>query len=125
MTAPINLRDSIAYQPGGIVSRQLLKTTAGNVTLFAFDAGQELTEHTSPFDALVVVLEGDADISIAGVVHRVRGGEMLQLPAAVPHGVKAATAFKMTLTMIRALSSRALTSSPDRTQISGAPTIEE
>ena len=84
------------------MSRQILKKPAGNVTLFAFDAGQELSVHTSPFDALVYVLEGESDISIAGVVHRVRDGGMLLLPALVPHGVSAVTPFKMMLTMIRA-----------------------
>jgi len=102
MTEPVGLADSIVYQPGGIVSRQILKKPAGNVTLFAFDAGQELSVHTSPFDALVCVLEGESDISIDTVVHRVRDGEMLLLPAQVPHGVRAVTPFKMTLTMIRA-----------------------
>ena len=77
------------------------KKPAGNVTLFAFDAGQELSVHTSPFDALVCVLDGESDISIDGIVHRVREGEMLLLPAAVPHGVSAVTPFKMMLTMIR------------------------
>ena len=102
MAEPIGLSDSISYQHAGIVSRQILKKPAGNVTLFAFDAGQELSEHTSPYDALVCVLEGEADISIADAVYRVRDGEMLILPATVPHGVKAVTPFKMTLTMIRA-----------------------
>jgi quercetin dioxygenase-like cupin family protein len=89
------------YQSGGIVSRQLLKRPSGNVTLFAFDDGQELTEHTSPFDALVHVLEGEVEVRVSGVAHRVRGGEMILLPAHVPHALKSVTRFKMTLTMIR------------------------
>src|SRR6185295_7087800 len=91
----------VAYQTGGIVSRQIIKRGAGNVTAFAFDAGQELTEHTSPFDALVHVVEGDAHISIGGDPRRVHAGEMLLLPANVPHAVKAVSRFKMILTMIR------------------------
>jgi quercetin dioxygenase-like cupin family protein len=92
----------VDYQAGGIVSRQMVKKAAGNVTAFAFDAGQELTEHTSPFDALVAVVDGDAEISLAGQAHRVRAGEMILLPAHVPHAVKAVSRFKMILTMIRA-----------------------
>jgi quercetin dioxygenase-like cupin family protein len=91
----------IDYQAGGIVSKQLLKVPGGNVTLFAFDAGQGLTEHTSPYEALVVVLEGEAEITIAGETHRVAAGDSLRLPANVPHGVQAPARFKMTLTMIR------------------------
>lgn len=91
----------IAYQPGGIVSKQLMKTAAGNVTLFAFDADQGLTEHTSPFDALITVIEGRARISIAGDSHTVAAGELLHLPAHVPHGVQADGRFKMTLTMLK------------------------
>lgn len=91
----------VAYQPGGIVSRQIVKKATGNVTAFAFDAGQELTEHTSPFDALVEVVDGEAEIAVSGKVSRVRSGEMLLLPANVPHAVKAVSRFKMVLTMIR------------------------
>ena len=91
----------IDYQNGGIVSKQLLKTPGGNVTLFAFDAGQGLTEHTSPFTALITVLEGVADVSIGGTPHVVNAGELLELPASVPHGVQANRRFKMTLTMLK------------------------
>jgi quercetin dioxygenase-like cupin family protein len=91
----------VAYQTGGIVSRQVIKKATGNVTAFAFDAGQELTEHTSPFDALVEVVDGDAEISLSGEIHRVRSGEMILLPANIPHAVKAVSRFKMLLTMIR------------------------
>ena len=89
-------------QEGAIVSRQIVKAEAGNVTLFAFDAGQELSEHTAPFDALVQVLDGQAEIIIAGESFRVGEGEAIILPAAKPHGVKAPERFKMLLTMIRA-----------------------
>jgi quercetin dioxygenase-like cupin family protein len=91
----------INYQDGGIVSKQLLKTPAGNVTLFAFDAGQGLTEHTSPFSALITVLEGVADVTISGTPHVVKMGELLELPANIPHGVQATRRFKMTLTMLK------------------------
>jgi quercetin dioxygenase-like cupin family protein len=97
-----SLTGMVDYQSGGIVSRQLLKKPAGNVTLFAFDQQQELAEHTSPFDALVLVIEGEAEISVAGAPHPVRAGETILLPAHVPHAVKAIARFKMLLTMIRA-----------------------
>lgn len=102
MTSPMNVAVAIEYQTGGVVSRQLLKKPAGNVTLFAFDEGQELTEHTSPFDALLHVIDGEAEVSIAGEPHRVVAGEMILLPATRPHAVKAPMRFKMILTMIRA-----------------------
>ncbi len=92
---------SIEYQAGGIVSKQLIKTATGNVTLFAFDAGQGLSEHTSPFDALITVLEGEAIVTLAGAPHAVKAGELFQLPANVPHGVQAPARFRMTLTMLR------------------------
>lgn len=96
-----NVAGLVDYQAGGIASRQVVKKPGGNVTLFAFDAGQELTEHTSPFDALAHVLEGEADIAIAGQAHRVRAGEILLMPANIPHAVTAVARFKMLLTMIR------------------------
>lgn len=91
----------IDYQSGGIVSKQLLKTPTGNVTLFAFDAGQSLSEHTSPYEALITMLEGEAEVTIGGKTQRVRAGELLPLPANIAHGVQAPTQFKMTLTMLR------------------------
>jgi quercetin dioxygenase-like cupin family protein len=96
------LASLVDYQAGGIVSRQILKKPAGNVTLFAFDEREELTEHTSPFDALVHLIEGEATVTIGGTSHRVGQGQMILLPAGVPHAVKAAGRFKMLLTMIRA-----------------------
>lgn len=92
----------LQYQDSSIVSRVLLKNKGGTVTLFAFDVGEGLSEHTAPFDALVIVTEGVADIEIAGEGFRVRQGETLLLPANRPHAVKAATQFKMLLIMIRA-----------------------
>ena len=93
--------DMVGYQDGAVVSRTVLKQPAGNVTLFAFDAGQELSEHTAPYDALVQVLDGEAAITIAGRPHRLRAGDMIVMPANQPHAVKAASRFKMMLTMIR------------------------
>ena len=93
--------DLVSYQDGGIVSRPVLKKTTGNITAFAFDAGQELTEHTSPFEALIEVVEGEATVVIASQPHTVRQGEMIVLPASVPHAVRAEKRFKMLLTMIR------------------------
>jgi quercetin dioxygenase-like cupin family protein len=87
----------VEYQIGGIVSRQLVKKQAGNVTAFAFDTGQELSKHTSPFDALIEVVEGEAEISLSGQVHRVREGEMILLPAYLPHAVKARSRFTSAL----------------------------
>jgi quercetin dioxygenase-like cupin family protein len=91
----------IDYQSGSIVSREILKGTTGKVTLFAFDQGEGLSEHTSPFDALVQVLEGEVEISISGKSHRVGEGEMILMPASQPHALKALKRFKMILTMIR------------------------
>ena len=96
------LVDLLQYQDGSIVSRVLLKNKGGTVTLFAFDMGEGLSEHTAPFDALVVVTDGEADIEIAGESFKVRQGETIILPANRPHAVKAATKFKMLLIMIRA-----------------------
>jgi quercetin dioxygenase-like cupin family protein len=93
--------DLVAYQSGAVVSRIVVKRDAGNVTLFAFDAGQELSEHTAPYDALVQVLEGDAAITIAGRGHRLQAGDMIVMPAHQPHAVKAVSRLKMLLTMIR------------------------
>lgn len=93
--------DLVSYQADAIVSRIVLKRDAGNVTLFAFDAGQELSEHTAPYDALVQVVEGEAAITVAGRPYRVGTGEMLLMPAGQPHALKAVSRFKMLLTMIR------------------------
>jgi quercetin dioxygenase-like cupin family protein len=96
------LVDLLQYQDSSIVSRVLLKNKGGTVTLFAFDAGEGLSEHTAPFDALVVVTDGDAEVEIAGESFKVRQGETIILPANRPHAVKATTKFKMLLIMIRA-----------------------
>lgn len=98
---PTALSEWIDYQPGSIVSRKIIQQPAGAVTAFAFDAGQALSEHTAPFDALVQLLEGEATITIAGQSHQVKAGEILILPANKPHAVQAERRFKMLLTMIR------------------------
>jgi len=97
-TAPLGL---VGYQEGAVVSRTLLKRAGGTITLFAFDEGQSLSEHTAPFDAVSHVLEGEADITVAGTSHSVSTGEMVLMPANQPHAVHARTRFKMLLTMVR------------------------
>jgi quercetin dioxygenase-like cupin family protein len=88
------------YQTGAIVSRQVFKAHGGNVTFFAFDEGQELSEHTTPYDALVQVLDGKVEILIAGQPHLLSSGQAIIMPANVPHAVRAVERFKMLLTMI-------------------------
>jgi quercetin dioxygenase-like cupin family protein len=95
------LVDMVAYQPGSVVSRKILGGKGGNVTLFAFAQGEGLTEHTSPYEALVVVLDGQAEIRVDGVTKRVAAGQTIVLPATVPHALDASEPFKMMLTMIR------------------------
>ena len=97
----IALADLTRYQSGAIVSREVLRKSTGTVTAFAFDAGQALSEHTAPFDALVCVLDGKAEMQISGKKHPVEEGQMIILPAHQPHAVKAVTRFKMLLVMIR------------------------
>ncbi|MGO8745672.1 MAG: cupin domain-containing protein [Thermoguttaceae bacterium] len=91
----------VNYQDGAVVSREIVKKPTGSVTLFAFDEGQGLSEHTAPFDALVQMIEGEAEIIISGQSHRLNGGEMILMPAGAPHALKALKRFKMILTMIR------------------------
>jgi quercetin dioxygenase-like cupin family protein len=92
----------INYQEGSIVSRVMLKSEAGNVTMFAFDLGQELSEHSAPYDALVQVLDGEAEIRISGKPFLLKSGEAIIMPANDPHAVKAVKQFKMLLTMLKA-----------------------
>jgi len=96
-----NLVQSIDYQEGAVVSRTVVKKSNGNVTLFAFDQGEGLSEHTTPFDALVQILDGKARITIGGVGYEVSAGEAVVMPADIPHALKAEVKFKMMLTMIR------------------------
>ena len=91
----------VSYQDGAVVSREIVKKPTGSVTLFAFDEGQGLSEHTAPFDALVQVVEGETEIMISGQPHRLLSGEMILMPAGQPHALKALKRFKMILTMIR------------------------
>ena len=91
----------IKYQTGAIVSRTLIKKPTGTVTLFAFDAGQELSEHTAPFDAIAHVLDGQTEITISGQPLRLTAGQMVVMPAGKPHAVKAVEPFKMMLIMIK------------------------
>lgn len=97
----IRAADLVDLQPGGVVSRTIVKKKTGTVTAFAFDADEGLSEHSTPFDALVLSLEGEADITISGTPHRLKSGDILKLPAGQPHAVKAVTPFKMLLVMIR------------------------
>ncbi|MBI4572642.1 MAG: cupin domain-containing protein [candidate division NC10 bacterium] len=98
---PMALVEAVQYAPGSVVSRTLLKTGAGTLTLFAFDQGQGLSEHTAPFDALVQVLDGTATLMIGGKTVTTRTGELVRMPANVPHAVQPAGRFKMLLTMFR------------------------
>jgi quercetin dioxygenase-like cupin family protein len=97
----VGLASLVDYQPGSIVSRTLIKKPTGTVTLFAFDAGQELSEHTAPFDAMVQVVEGQVELTIDGSPTRLAAGQALVMPAQAPHAVHATERFKMLLTMIR------------------------
>ena len=96
-----NLLSLISYQTGSVVSRTIIGGKAGSVTLFAFDSGEGLSEHTAPFDALVYVLEGNADINIAGTENHLVEGDAIVLPARKPHSLHAPKRFRMLLTMIR------------------------
>lgn len=96
-----NLKTMLQYQDNAIVSSMLIKNSVGNVTLFAFDGGEGLSEHTAPYDALVIGVEGEAEIPIAGTLHRLGAGDSLIMPANVPHAVKPLGRFKMLLVMIR------------------------
>jgi len=95
------MADLVSYQEGAVVSRQITRAEAGNVTLFAFDQDQELSEHTAPFEALVHVLEGEVEIKISGQLYPLNAGDAIIMPANEPHAVRAIRRFKMLLTMIR------------------------
>ena len=97
----LNIKDLVSYQTESVVSRTLIDKSVGTVTVFAFDHGQGLSEHTAPFDALVQIIDGTADITIDGSLHTVKEGEMIIMPANRPHSLKANPQFKMLLTMIR------------------------
>lgn len=93
--------ESIDYAAGAVVSKTIVKKPSGNVTLFAFDQGEGLSEHTAPFDALVQVLDGVAEVTIAGKAYILKQGESVIMPATIPHALKAIQKFKMMLTMIK------------------------
>lgn len=95
------LSSLVSYQQGAVVSRTLVKQGGGTVTAFAFDAGEGLSEHTAPFEALVLGIEGEAEITVSGVSHRLVAGQLIQMPAGQPHALKALTPFKMLLVMIK------------------------
>lgn len=95
------LNELIGYQSGSVVSRQLIKKNTGNVTLFAFDKGEGLSEHTAPFDALVYILDGSAEVIISDKAYKLKAGEMIIMPANQPHALKAPERFKMMLVMIK------------------------
>jgi quercetin dioxygenase-like cupin family protein len=95
------LADLIKYQQGSVVSRTIIEKKTGTITLFAFSEGQGLSEHTTPFDALVIILDGNAEVTIAGKPHEVNEGEMVIMPANKPHALKATEKFKMLLVLIR------------------------
>ena len=97
----LHTAELVGYQEGAVVSRTLINQKTGTVTLFAFDAGQELSEHAAPYDALVQVLDGEGEITISGQPYHLRVGDAIIMPANNPHAVKAMTNFKMMLTMIR------------------------
>jgi len=98
---PVELANLVAYQDGGVVSRTLVKKKGGTLTVFAFDQGQALSEHTAPFDAIVQVLDGEAELVIGGKSVSARLGQTVLMPANVPHAVHATSKFKMLLTMVR------------------------
>ena len=97
-----NLLDQIDYQNGSVVSKEIIKKDKGTVTLFAFDKGQGLSEHTAPFDALVYVFDGKAEVLISGQPFSLKAGELIIMPANKPHALKAVERFKMILVMVRA-----------------------
>ncbi len=100
-TEPLAMKELTTYQSEAIVSRTLLNRNGGTATMFAFDQGQALSEHTAPYDALIIAVDGKADIIISGNEYSIEEGQMIRLPANEPHAVKALTRFMMLLVMIR------------------------
>ena len=97
----LKLADMVEYQKGSVVSRTVIDKKAGTITLFSFDKGQGLSEHTAPYDALVNIIDGEAEITISGNPFHLQAGEMIIMPANEPHALKALERFKMMLIMIR------------------------
>lgn len=100
-TEPIVMADLVQYQEGSVVSREIVNKPTGTVTLFAFDKGQGLSEHTAPYDALVYIMDGRAEVTVSGIKHKLHSGEVIIMPANHPHKLKAVEKFKMILVMIR------------------------
>lgn len=101
MTIPKNINKTINYQEGSVVSKEIVNKPSATITLFAFDQGQGLSEHTAPYDAFIIITDGAAEIYGANIKHEVNTGEMLLIPANKPHTLKAVRPFKMILTMIK------------------------
>jgi quercetin dioxygenase-like cupin family protein len=97
----VNVQGLVEYQSGSVVSREIIRQKTGTVTLFAFDKGQGLSEHTAPFDAFVYLVDGEAEITISGKPHLLKAGEMIIMPAGQPHALNAVEQLKMLLVMIR------------------------
>ena len=102
LAKPLKLKELVTYQPEAVVSRTLVDKDSGTVTIFAFDEAQGLSEHTAPYDAMVIAVEGEVNIKISGEGFDLKEGEMIIMPANKPHALKAVTKFKMVLIMIRA-----------------------
>ncbi|MBX3257132.1 MAG: cupin domain-containing protein [Chitinophagaceae bacterium] len=96
-----NPENAIEYTNGGVISKQVTKSKGGNLTLFSFDKEQGLSEHKTPYDAIVQILDGEAEITIAGKLHHLKKGDCIIMPANIPHALKAIERFKMLLTMIK------------------------
>lgn len=101
LTLHFSLNQNVNYQEGSIVSKEIFKNQAGTVTLFAFAQGQGLSEHKTPYDALVYIIDGEADITISGIENKVKVGEIIQMSAGKPHALKASKQFKMMLIMMK------------------------
>ncbi|HPX72630.1 MAG: Cupin domain protein [Euryarchaeota archaeon ADurb.BinA087] len=97
----LRLKDLVTYQDGSIASRMIINSKAGSITLFSFDRDEGISEHTAPFDALAIILDGECEIRLSGVVHLLKEGETIIMPAHAPHALTAITPFKMMLVMIR------------------------
>lgn len=97
----LKAKDLVVYDKGAVVSRTIIEKKTGTVTIFSFDKGQGLSEHTAPFDAMVEILDGEAEITVSGRPHKVKAGEFIIMPANKPHALKAVKKFKMALIMIR------------------------
>ena len=95
------LRDLVEYQSGTVASRMVISNSAGSVTVFSFDEGEEISEHTAPFDAMVTILEGECSVRLSGETHPMKAGDTIIFPANEPHAVSAVTRFRMMLVMIR------------------------